>query len=78
MLPDEKLAKNIEVIHRWFDMVIEDFHYLVYLTLSMYSKTDLCEPEDEKKAASFTLSPLRVIKIDTTDFTIHVHAMCTT
>jgi hypothetical protein len=23
------------------------------------------------------VSPLRVIKIDSTDFTIHVHAMCT-
>jgi hypothetical protein len=53
MLADEKLAQHVEVIQRRFDMVIEDFHYLAYLTHPMYSKTDLCEPEDEEKAENW-------------------------
>jgi len=53
MLANENLASHFEAIRRRFDMVIEDFHYLVYLTHPKYRTIDICESGDEEKAENW-------------------------
>jgi Protein of unknown function (DUF 659) len=53
LVANEKLEAHTEAIQRRMDMVIEDFHYLVFLTHPKYRNLDLCDSEEQEKAENW-------------------------